>query len=300
MTTDVTHLHNLLFNAARDGDIAVIADCIQKGVPVDAMYDLDVATPLMFAVQHRKPDAVRALIHQHGAKVNLRDSIGRTALIHAIVGRSIDCLKELIASGADINLPNNQQMTPLMLSIQGSNMDAFRMLMSAGADIHRRMICSEYPEGRRKSHWQAIDFAIDDGMDLREMVTALLDAGATLNDGRHDDFAESAFVHTAGQGNLEVIRALWERGTDINEKNSAGVTALMLATMAGQERVVSFLIEHGADASLKSNAGDTVFDINERMPEIYPSVKAILRAHKSRLLLKSIAGQRKTPEAARG
>ncbi len=42
----------------------------------------------------------------HGAKVNLKDDRGSTALIHAADGSDVGIVKALLAAGADVNARN--------------------------------------------------------------------------------------------------------------------------------------------------------------------------------------------------
>jgi hypothetical protein len=96
-------------------------------------------------------------------------------------------------------------------------------------------------------------------------VRALLDQGAS-----QADIAE-AFIHAAEVGNLEVLKLFLARGVNIDVKahcavffgtaaggettaRVAGLSALNCAALHGQEQVVRFLLERGAD--IESQAED--------------------------------------------
>ncbi|XP_057314855.1 caseinolytic peptidase B protein homolog [Hydractinia symbiolongicarpus] len=51
----------------------------------------------------------------------------------------------------------------------------------------------------------------------------------------------------AGEGNLEKVKSLLDKGIDVNEKHPLGWTALHSAAMSGRARTVKFLLQAGAD-----------------------------------------------------
>ncbi len=61
------------------------------------------------------------------------------------------------------------------------------------------------------------------------------------------------FVQAAGRGDYYVVSSLLSRGININEKNSYGYTALIIASIYGNERVVSLLIERGANLDIQES-----------------------------------------------
>lgn len=88
-------------------------------------------TPLMRASFKGDTDIVLALI-QGGAKVNLSDPEGRTALMWA-VGHP-ETMQALIQAGAQVNQQTNATST-LMAAVWACNEDAVRDLMKAGATL---------------------------------------------------------------------------------------------------------------------------------------------------------------------
>ena len=61
----------------------------------------------------------------------------------------------------------------------------------------------------------------------------------------------------AASGNIEKIRELIKAGADVNEKNSNGSTALMIAAGTGNIDMIKVLIDAKADVNAKSNDGFT-------------------------------------------
>jgi len=69
---------------------------------------------------------------QNGADINMRDSLGRTALMHAVKAGEVSSLLHLIESGANLNIQANDGWTALMYAAQ-SNLGAVAVLLEHGA-----------------------------------------------------------------------------------------------------------------------------------------------------------------------
>lgn len=69
-------------------------------------------------------------------------------------------------------------------------------------------------------------------------------------------------LHLAVQNdNLQIIRALLDRGIDINDHYQGGNTILHFAVKAGKLKVVKELIEKGADITAVNGEGRTAMDL---------------------------------------
>ncbi|XP_065339776.1 ankyrin repeat family A protein 2-like [Cloeon dipterum] len=62
---------------------------------------------------------------------------------------------------------------------------------------------------------------------------------------------------------LRLLNILHLKGCDVNEANYNGYTGLHMAAAAGNTNVVKWLLDHGADASLKTLKGETVRQLAE-------------------------------------
>ncbi len=60
------------------------------------------------------------------------------------------------------------------------------------------------------------------------------------------------FVSAAREGDYDVVFSLLSQGINIDGKNSDGWTALIWASYYGHERVVSLLIERGANIDIQN------------------------------------------------
>ena len=62
----------------------------------------------------------------------------------------------------------------------------------------------------------------------------------------------------AGTGDYDQIRSLLKAGRLINEQDSFGATPLLVATVAGREDVVDYLLERSADPTIEAMNGYTL------------------------------------------
>ena len=61
-----------------------------------------------------------------------------------------------------------------------------------------------------------------------------------------------SFARAAHLGDVETLRRLVLAGQDLNERDDSGATALMHAAAEGNAASVRFLLEEGADASVRA------------------------------------------------
>ena len=83
-------------------------------------------------------------------------------------------------------------------------------------------------------------------------VQTLVDKGADVN--AKDEAGFTVLIvaaREAWRGNIAIVKALIEAGANVNARNGYGDTALHLATMGGHTDIVQALIEAGADKHVR-------------------------------------------------
>lgn len=96
-------------------------------------------TPLMHAVDHDQLHLIRNLARYKDV-MNQKNTLGRTALFHAIYKQNYEIVPFLIDLGADVNIQTDSGMTPLMLACRQEAPDIVRFLIEKGADVNDRNI----------------------------------------------------------------------------------------------------------------------------------------------------------------
>jgi hypothetical protein len=82
-------------------------------------------------------------------------------------------------------------------------------------------------------------------------------------------------LRAAARGDVNRVRALIAIGTNINEPNRAGQTALMLAAGFGRQDVVSLLLKAGARIYIEDELGLKAIDWCNHNPEIVRLFEAV-------------------------
>jgi hypothetical protein len=90
-------------------------------------------------------------------------------------------------------------------------------------------------------------------------VKELLSTGSDVNE--RNSRGVTPLIAAAYKGNLELAQLLVEKGVDVNSQTLKGLTALMAAVEAGNAEVVRFLLSKGADANLKEETGLTAYQL---------------------------------------
>ncbi|MEH1100913.1 ankyrin repeat domain-containing protein [Micromonospora sp. CPCC 205561] len=88
-----------MFDLARDGATAELADYVDAGLPVDLTNDKG-DTLLILAAYHAHPETVAALLAR-GADHSRTNDRGQTALAAAAFRSSTEAVRALLAAGAD-------------------------------------------------------------------------------------------------------------------------------------------------------------------------------------------------------
>lgn len=234
----------LLF-AARVGDLTSARLLIAAGANVDDADAWGVSATVMAA--HSGFDELVELLLEHGADPNAATA-GFSALHAALMRRNTRMVGALLARGADPNArlrawtptrrsskdynfaPELVGATPFWLAARFTQPDAMRLLLKHGADplfVHR------------------VDYHSDDPVEPRTQVTTAVMAATGMGGG-------VAWVapdrNEREQLMLDTVTLATEQGVDLNVANTDGRTALDAARALKYERVVTFLVSHGARA----------------------------------------------------
>jgi ankyrin len=175
-------------------------------------------------------------------------------------------VKALLMHGADVNAKESaHDQTALIWATAQSHPDVVRLLVETGADVRARS--RTYPQtvvgvqtqraGREELNYTVLRggstpllFAARVG-DVAS-ATALLTAGADVNDALPD--GTSALVLAAHSGHGNVAALLLDKGADPNAV-STGYTALHAAVLRSDVTLVRALLAHGADPDMRMTRG---------------------------------------------
>jgi ankyrin repeat protein len=216
------------------GEINQIPMLIDQGAPIDLKMGRQGSTPLMEA-STRDLSITRFLIGK-GAKLDVTDAEGNTALNDACIEGKSDCAMVLIDAGANPNLGNQNGQTPL-ISAAGDHDDALvKALLAHHADVNQNT-----------KFGSALMWAIY----CNQLTTMklLVDAGAGVNfvpPARKIGSTYAPLHAAASTGNLPAMDFLFDHHANIDLLDSRGFSPLMAAADAGQAEAVQELLDRGA------------------------------------------------------
>jgi ankyrin repeat protein len=299
----------LLF-AARQGHLETVTALLDARVDVNQSKGGDATTPLLIATLNGQFDLARVLLDR-GADPNLAADNGATPLYAAInvqwAPRALypqprayldqklsylDFMKILLDRGANPNVRLRRKVwysgynfdqsgvdeigaTPFWRAAYGADVDAMKLLVAYGADPN---ITTMKPAGRPQTGDTDARPVIDiSGLPAVPVggpsVTPLMAAAGV---GYGEGFAGNAHRHAPG-GMLAAVKYLVEDlHADVNVRDHEGYTALHHAAARGDNEMIEYLVQHGADVKAVTRDGRTTVDMaNGPVQRIQPFPETI-------------------------
>ena len=159
----------------------------------------------------------------------------------------------MLDRGADVDARDRDGGTALHAVVAQGNVEMARELVARGADVHAR---SGGPGGaawRRTGGLTPFLTAAQAGnVDMLEALLALgADPAAETNDGA------GAVLLAAQSRELDAVRFAVELGLDVNVHPAGRRSALHTAVRTGEDAIVEYLADHGADFDALDQFGRT-------------------------------------------
>jgi len=210
-------------------------------------------TALMVAASNGWELIVADLLRS-GAKLDLVDANGDTALHYSAQYSQPRTMKLLLDAGARTDLLDKWSQTPLIMCASSYNWEGFQMLMAKNVDVN-----AVTPSGVTALHVAA-------GYGELGMVKALLARGAKVN-AASTKKGETPLMNACSQWpHPYIITPLITAGADINARDKTGKTALHHAISATLDvPLVEVLLRNGADPTLADNGGMTAITKARRL-----------------------------------
>ena len=267
-----------LLVAVRDGQIDAVKAFLDAGGDVNQTSDTDHATPLILAIISGHYDLAKVRLDR-GANPKLATEDGATALYalidvqwaphtwyaQPIVANErigyLDLATALLAHGADPNAAIGRKLwfrtfandetwfdvegaTPYMRAAMAGDLAAMKLLVDHGANPNLATASGDTP----------------------------LMAAAGVGWAAY-------WTQNAPSSRLDVVKFCLEHGAVIDAKDIKGYSALDGAAFRGDNEMIGYLIDKGADVHAKTKSGDTAADLANGLFEhavVHPDTVALL------------------------
>lgn len=123
-----------IFYAVEQNKADALRTLISLGADVNAQ-DNNGVTPLMRASAKNRQDCVEILLKQKNINADLKDFQGRTAITYSVYAEEVAPAQALLKAGADINTRDSASNTPLMGAVKAKNDRMALFLIQQGADL---------------------------------------------------------------------------------------------------------------------------------------------------------------------
>lgn len=237
-----TKKESLVFAAAYSGSTNVFKFLLDEGATTRSRNS-DGETVLQHAIAFRKLDMAKYLV-QIGLDVNTKDKRGFSPMHTTAYVGDVAIVDDLRRAGADVNSTNWHKETPLHLAAVYDHTNCLQELLKAGANPNMRDDEGSTPLSYAKSP-TAVDL--------------LLKAKADPNIADSSKYTPLSGVVVRNAG-ISFVKLLVQGGADINKRIDHERTAIFNAIPDDNVDVFRFLVENGADLSVKDDDGETPLD----------------------------------------
>ena len=280
-----------LIHATREGHVESAMALLDAGADIDQLSEGDHSSPLLIAVINGHFD-MAVLLLDRGANPNLASDLGATPLFSALNVQwapkarypqqnaykqqqavYLDVMEALLEAGAepDVRLSkhlwymsytfdqlnvNTTGATPFWRAAYATDVPAMRLLMASGADPN---IPTEVVPSRRGRRDQ-----LEDPSGLLPVALggpAVYAIHAATGVGYGEGFAGNAHRHVPDSWLSAARYLIEELDADVNARDLNGYTPLHHAAARGDNELIHYLVERGADVMVISRRGQTTVDM---------------------------------------
>lgn len=184
----------------------------------------------------------------------------RNTILDRIARGRTDLVFELLRLPDWQSVLHEGEVKPLQWFVYYNDTTALKAVLNAGGDLSSIDLNQELGHASFFGHWKVVDFLISQGADVNYVLS---DTGETA--------LHSALCKAGRPYFLYVIRLLVENGADVNAKTiptketgafmrdvrTKGETPLHRAAAYGDETIIQYLLDNGADKAARDAHGNS-------------------------------------------
>lgn len=183
------------------------------------------------------------MLINRGAKVNVGDKYGTTALVWACRKGNAEIVDMLLKAGANVDTAGMYSWTPLLVAASAGHQEVIALLLERKPNVN----------SLDKDGSTALSIACKEG--FQEIASALIAAGAYLNS--QDRNGDTPLINAVKGGHRGICEALLKRHVDIDLQGKDKKTALYMAAEKGHVTIVKILLGANPDVELATKDGET-------------------------------------------
>jgi ankyrin repeat protein len=285
--------------AAREGNLRTVQALLDAGADIDQVTGGDHSSPLLIATVNGHFDLALLLL-ERGADPNLASDAGAAPLYAAINvqwapkalypqptaqkqqnATYLELAEALLKAGADVNARltkhlwymsynfdlldvNTAGATPFWRAAYATDVEMMRLLVAHGADTNVPTLKPAGRRGRSDDSPPEEDSVKVDPSGLPPIPPGgpgVWPLHAASGVGYGEGYAANAHRHVP-DGWLPAVKYLIEEiGADVNARDHNGYNALHHAAARGDDELILYLVEKGADVTAVSRSGQTTADM---------------------------------------
>ena len=254
---------NPIHRASGGGHTDIVWLLLEHDADVDLKTTTHV-TPLAFAASFGQVATSRLLI-QEGADVNSRTAEGETPLYRASQSGHLEVVRLLVDNGAHLDVSAYRGWTPLHSAARNGHLDTVKYLLESGTNVNtlsddrKTPLDLAFDNGKPEVASFLSRFTADpipsDCMVNQSSTHLQLSNERTVRLSQEPDFRGTPLSAASVNGQLDIVRSLLDKGSDVNETDGHRVTPLHLTSTSVE--VAKLLIERGAYVNARTKRGRT-------------------------------------------
>jgi len=187
----------------------------------------------------RNNEVLRVKLHIYaGTDIDQANEFGEIPLLLAVEQGHIGVAELLIKHEANLEVSDPHGFTPLIMSAELNHPELLQLLLDGGADI----------SAEDKAERTALDWAI---------IMQSAEAETILRENDAPSGAEKSFIAAIQTNNIDAVKALLEKGADVNEPAYTTKTPLHYASHSRNKDILKLMLIEGADLEAKTEQGFT-------------------------------------------
>jgi ankyrin repeat protein len=247
--------------AAQKGDAELVSMLLSAGANVRATTRLGGYTPMHLASQYGQAKVVAALLAA-GAGADVKTATGASPLMLAARAGSVETATRLIENGADIDAKEaTHAQTALMVAAGLNRAELVTYLLSRGADATLASRVIDLNALTAPVDFDPVSGQIGQQQTPAAAANRQKEVPGLTRPYRYNELIGAqggltALHFAARQGAAQAVTALVTGGAAVDPPSPGDkATPLLVALINGQFDVAAYLLEHGADPNMASDAG---------------------------------------------